>query len=86
MTEGPRVRAFCLSRPSQLEACRRKAAESGGEVVCEFFDQESGAKDDRPGWTALTQEAREKATRRFDAVVGARRGRPARAPMQRTCA
>jgi len=58
-----------LARPSQLDACRRKAAEVGGEVVCEFFDQESGAKDDRPGWTALTQEAREKASRRFDAVV-----------------
>ena len=36
-----------------------QASELGGEVVCEFFDQESGAKDDRPGWTALTQEARE---------------------------
>ncbi len=31
-----------LARPSQLEACRRKAAELGGEIVCEFFDQESG--------------------------------------------
>jgi site-specific DNA recombinase len=58
-----------LARPSQLEACRRKAAETDGEVVCEFFDQESGARDDRPGWTALTQEARERTTRRFDAVV-----------------
>ncbi len=58
-----------LARPSQLEACKRKAAEIGGEIVCEFFDQESGAKDDRPGWTTLTQEARDKATRRFDAVV-----------------
>jgi DNA invertase Pin-like site-specific DNA recombinase len=58
-----------LARPSQLEACRRKATELGGEVVCEFFDQESGAKDDRPGWTALTQEARDTATRRFDGVV-----------------
>ncbi len=57
-----------LARPSQLEACRRKAAELGGEIVCEFFDQESGAKDDRPQWTALTQEARE-ASRRFDGVV-----------------
>ena len=50
-----------LARPSQLEACRRKAAELGGEIVVEFFDQESGAKDDRPGWTALTQEARDRA-------------------------
>ena len=58
-----------LARPSQLEACRRKAAELGGEIVAEFFDQESGAKDDRPGWTALTQEARDRGTRRFDAVV-----------------
>jgi site-specific DNA recombinase len=38
-------------------------------VEVEFFDQESGAKDDRPGWTSLTQEARDAATRRFDAVV-----------------
>ena len=58
-----------LARPSQLEACRRKAGELDGEVVVEFFDQESGAKDDRPGWTSLTQEARDAATRRFDAVV-----------------
>lgn len=58
-----------LARPSQLEACRRKASELGGEIVVEFFDQESGAKDDRPGWTSLTQEARDAASRRFDAVV-----------------
>jgi site-specific DNA recombinase len=58
-----------LARPSQLEACRQKAAELGGSIVCEFFDQESGAKDDRPGWTALTQEARDRRARRFDAVV-----------------
>ena len=58
-----------LARPSQLDACVRKARELGGEIVVEFFDQESGAKDDRPGWTSLTQEARDAATRRFDAVV-----------------
>jgi hypothetical protein len=29
-----------LARPSQLEACRRKATELGGEIACEFFDQE----------------------------------------------
>lgn len=58
-----------LARPSQLEACQRKATELGGEIVVEFFDQESGARDDRPGWTSLTQEARDAATRRFDAVV-----------------
>jgi len=58
-----------LARPSQLEACTRKATELGGEITVEFFDQESGAKDDRPGWTALTQEARDADTRRFDAVV-----------------
>jgi site-specific DNA recombinase len=34
-----------LARPSQLEACKRKAAEPGGEIVVEFFDQESGAKE-----------------------------------------
>ncbi len=58
-----------LARPSQLEACKRQAGELGGEVLAEFFDQESGARDDRPGWTALTQEARERTTRRFDAVI-----------------
>jgi DNA invertase Pin-like site-specific DNA recombinase len=58
-----------LARPSQLEACQRKMAELDGEIVAEFFDQESGARDDRPGWTALTVEARDRAHRRFDAVV-----------------
>jgi DNA invertase Pin-like site-specific DNA recombinase len=58
-----------LARPSQLKACQSKAAELDGEVMCEFFDQESGAKDERPGWTALTQEARDRERRRFDAVV-----------------
>ena len=58
-----------LSFPSQLKACQRKAAERGGKVVCEFTDQESGAKQDRPGWSALTHEARDRDTRRFDAVV-----------------
>jgi site-specific DNA recombinase len=58
-----------LARPSQLHACARKARDLVGEIVVEFFDQESGARDDRPGWTALTQEARDPATRRFEAVV-----------------
>jgi site-specific DNA recombinase len=58
-----------LARPSQLEACRRKAAELAGEIVVEFFDQESGARDDRLGWTSLTREARDRHTRRFDHVV-----------------
>jgi DNA invertase Pin-like site-specific DNA recombinase len=48
-----------LPGPCQLEACVRKARELGGEIVVEFFDQESGARDERPGWTALTQEARD---------------------------
>jgi site-specific DNA recombinase len=58
-----------LSFPSQLKACERKVAELGGEITATFEDQESGAKQDRPGWTALTAEARERDSRRFDAVV-----------------
>jgi DNA invertase Pin-like site-specific DNA recombinase len=58
-----------LARPSQLEACVRKVTELGGEVTAEFFDQASGARDDRLSWTALTIEARDRATRRFDGVV-----------------
>ncbi len=58
-----------LSFPSQLKACRRKAEDLGGAVTCEFTDQESGAKQDRPGWGALTHEARDRDGRRFDAVV-----------------
>ena len=58
-----------LSFPSQLKACEAKVAQLGGEITCEFTDQESGAKADRPGWSALTAEARGQETRRFDAVV-----------------
>ena len=58
-----------LSFPSQRKACDRKAGELGGELLAEFTDQESGAKADRPGWTALTNEARDRQTRRFDAVI-----------------
>lgn len=58
-----------LSFPSQRKACERKVADLGGEITCEFSDQESGAKQDRPGWSALTQEARDVEGRRFDAVV-----------------
>jgi DNA invertase Pin-like site-specific DNA recombinase len=58
-----------LSFPSQLKACERKVAELGGEITVNFEDQESGAKQDRPGWSALTHEARDRDTRRFDAVV-----------------
>ncbi|HXV05730.1 MAG TPA: recombinase family protein [Solirubrobacterales bacterium] len=58
-----------LSFPSQLKACERKVAELDGEVTCQFTDQESGAKQERPGWSALTHEARDREGRRFDAVV-----------------
>jgi DNA invertase Pin-like site-specific DNA recombinase len=58
-----------LSFPSQLKACERKVAELGGEVTAEFTDQESGAKAERPGWSALAHEARDCEGRRFDAVV-----------------
>ncbi len=58
-----------LSFPSQRKACERKVAELGGEISCDFTDQESGSKQDRPGWTALTAEARDRHGRRFDAVI-----------------
>jgi site-specific DNA recombinase len=58
-----------LSFPSQRKACERKAADAGGEVTCEFTDQESGAKQDREGWGALTHEAQDREARRFDAVL-----------------
>lgn len=58
-----------LSFPSQHKANERKAVELGGEIVCSFEDQASGAKADRPGWTALMAEARDRENRRFDAVL-----------------
>ena len=58
-----------LSFPSQREACARKAEESGGRITVEFTDQESGRRDDRAAWSELVREARNRDTRRFDAVV-----------------
>jgi site-specific DNA recombinase len=58
-----------LSFPSQLKACERRVRELDGEIVAEFRDEESGARSDRPGWTALLHEAKDAATRRFDTVV-----------------
>jgi site-specific DNA recombinase len=59
-----------LARPSQYEACERKATkELDGTIVCEFFDQVTGARDDRPEWSALVAEAGERTSRRFDGVV-----------------
>jgi DNA invertase Pin-like site-specific DNA recombinase len=58
-----------LSFPSQLKECERRARELGGEIVAEFRDEESGARDDRPAWSALLQEAKDADTRRFDAVL-----------------
>jgi len=58
-----------LSFPSQREACASKAAELGGEIVCDFTDQEAGRRDDRVGWAELLREAKERDARRFDAVV-----------------
>jgi site-specific DNA recombinase len=58
-----------LSFPSQREACATKAAELGGEIVCEFTDQEAGRRDDRAGWADLLREAKEREARRFDAVI-----------------
>jgi hypothetical protein len=38
-----------LSFPSQREACASKAEELGGEIVCEFTDQEAGGGMIGPG-------------------------------------
>jgi site-specific DNA recombinase len=58
-----------LSFPSQFEAGRKRVAELGGSVVCEFTDEQTGADDDRPGWSELIAEARDHGNRRFDGVV-----------------
>jgi site-specific DNA recombinase len=58
-----------LSFPSQREACATKAAELGGEIVCDFTDQEAGRRDDRAGWSELLREAKERDARRFDSVI-----------------
>ena len=58
-----------LSFPSQREACERKVAELAGRIACDFTDQETGRRDDRQAWSELIREARERDTRRFDAVV-----------------
>jgi site-specific DNA recombinase len=58
-----------LSFPSQREACATKATELGGEIVCDFTDQEAGRRDDRAGWAELLRDAKEPDARRFDAVV-----------------
>ncbi len=58
-----------LSFPSQRSECASKAAELGGEIVCEFTDQEAGRRDDRAGWAELLREAKERDARRFDAVI-----------------
>ena len=58
-----------LSFPSQRKACEKQVAELGGKISRDFSDQESGSHDDRPGWSALTQEARDREGRSFDAVV-----------------
>jgi site-specific DNA recombinase len=58
-----------LSFPSQFEAGRKRVSELGGSVVCEFTDEQTGADDDRPGWSELIAEARDRGHRRFDGVV-----------------
>ncbi len=58
-----------LSFPSQREICATKAAELGGEIVCDFTDQEAGRRDDRAGWADLLREAKERDARRFNAVI-----------------
>jgi site-specific DNA recombinase len=58
-----------LSFPSQRAECERKVTELRGTITSEFTDQESGSHDDRPGWSSLTREARDREGRSFDAVV-----------------
>jgi site-specific DNA recombinase len=58
-----------LSFPTQREACEHKAGELGGRIACEFTDQETGRRDDREAWSELVAEARDRDSRRFDAVV-----------------
>ena len=58
-----------LSFPSQFEEGRKRVAEMGGSVICEFTDEQTGADDDRPGWSELIAEARDRTNRRFDGVV-----------------
>ncbi len=58
-----------LSFPSQRDACLQKLEELGGEITVEFTDQESGRRDDREAWSDLVREARDRDSRRFDAVV-----------------
>jgi site-specific DNA recombinase len=57
-----------LSLPSQQAANERKVVEWNGEVACVFSDVMTGARDDRPGWSALIDEARNRHGRRFDYV------------------
>ncbi len=58
-----------LSFPSQRRECEHKLSELAGQIVCDFTDQETGRRDDREGWSQLVAEARDRETRRFDAVV-----------------
>jgi site-specific DNA recombinase len=58
-----------LSFPSQRAECARKVSELAGRIVCDFTDQETGRRDDREAWSELLAEARDRETRRFDAVV-----------------
>ena len=58
-----------LSFPSQQKACEQAVAEQGGEITIDFQDQQSGARDDRPGLTSLLAEARDPTSRRFDHVI-----------------
>jgi len=56
------------SIPAQREACERKAAELGAQVVCEFADRGESAKSaDRPQLKALLERVREE--RDLDYVI-----------------
>ena len=57
-----------ISLPRQEETCRKSVADAGGDVAAVFRDVASGVRSDRPGWSELVREARDRETRRFDGL------------------
>ena len=53
----------------QLRPLREFATDQGWEVVAEFVDRESGAKEDRPEFVRMMEAARCKSRRQFDVVL-----------------
>lgn len=53
----------------QLRQLREFAAEQGWEIVAEYIDRESGAKEDRTEFARMMEDAKCKSRRRFDVVL-----------------